>query len=170
MAALVSLFIALIASLLAVRVAPVALTITGISQQLARFQARSAFTGAGFTTNESESVIAHPVRRRVIMFMLLMLLGNAGIVSVISTLVLSMSQAQEDGSWSQSLWFRLTLLIVGVAALWTVAHSQWLDRKMSRVIAWALRRWTKLEVRDYAGLLHLTPDRRVYGGGVDPGA
>ena len=35
---------------------------TGTSSELARFQARSAFTGVGFTTSEAESVVLHPVR------------------------------------------------------------------------------------------------------------
>ncbi len=76
---LISILIVLVISLLVVRVATVALTLTGMSQQMAKFQARSAFTGAGFTTSESENVVGHPVRRRIIM--LLMLVGNAGIVT-----------------------------------------------------------------------------------------
>ena len=40
-------------SVLAVRVATTALTLTGISRDLAQFQALSAFTGSGFTTAES---------------------------------------------------------------------------------------------------------------------
>jgi uncharacterized protein with PhoU and TrkA domain len=35
------------------------------------------------------------------------------------------------------------------------------DRHLSRIISWALKRYTKLEVRDYANLLHLTGDYRV---------
>ena len=87
MAALVSVLIAVILSLLVTRVAAEALTLTGLSHASASFQARSAFTGAGFTTAESESVVEHPVRRRIIM--LLMFLGNAGVVTVISSLVLT---------------------------------------------------------------------------------
>ena len=84
MVAIISLLTVLVLSLLVVRVATVALTLTGLSKQLARFQARSAFTGSGFTTTESEKVVHHPVRRRIIM--LLMLLGNAGIVTAMSSL------------------------------------------------------------------------------------
>lgn len=65
-------------SILVTRVATVALTLTltGLSRESAKFQARSAFSGAGFTTTESEDVVNHPIRRRVIMS--LMLIGNAG--------------------------------------------------------------------------------------------
>ena len=154
MAAILSLFVVLVLSLVIVRVASVALTLTGLSPQLARFQARSAYTGAGFTTTESEKVVQHPVRRRIIM--LLMLLGNAGVITAVSTLMLSFMNLEESEGISGQLWFRLLLLIAGLCILWTAANSHWLDRRMRRAIQWALKRWTKLEVRDYAGLLHLT--------------
>ncbi|HUW03445.1 MAG TPA: hypothetical protein VMW08_13900, partial [Acidimicrobiales bacterium] len=79
MLALILVFVTVIFSLLVTRVATVMLTLTGMSRESARFQARSAFSGTGFTTTESESVVNHPVRRRIILS--LILLGNAGIVS-----------------------------------------------------------------------------------------
>ncbi|QNN21635.1 potassium transporter TrkA [Planctomycetales bacterium ZRK34] len=159
MVAIISLLTVLVLSLLVVRVATVALTLTGLSKQLARFQARSAFTGSGFTTTESEKVVHHPVRRRIIM--LLMLLGNAGIVTAMSSLILSFVQTNESGEWTESLWFRMGLLVVGLTVLWIIAYSRWVDRHLSRLIQTALRRWTNLEIRDYAGLLHLAGDFAV---------
>lgn len=150
MAAILSLLVVLVISLLIVRVATVALTLTGLSQPLARFQARSAFTGTGFTTSEAEQVIQHPVRRQIIM--LLMLLGNAGLVTAASTLILSFAGPEGRSPFSA----RMLVLVVGLTALWVMATSQWVDLQMSRVIGWALKRWTSLELRDYAGLLHLT--------------
>jgi len=154
--AIVSLLVVLVVSLLVVRVATVALTLTGMSHQLARFQARSAFTGTGFTTAEAEKVLQHPVRRRIVM--LLMLLGNAGLVTAMSTLILSFVGPASKSSPTGTLWFRVFILLAGLTALWVFAHSRWVDRRLSRLIAWALKRWTKLDVRDYAGLLHLTGD------------
>ena len=46
MIAILSLIIVLVTSLIIVRVATVSLMLTGMSKDLARFQARSAFTGA----------------------------------------------------------------------------------------------------------------------------
>ena len=77
MVALASVLIFTALSLLVTHVATVALTLTGLSRQLAQIQARSAFSGVGFTTTEAEQVVNHPVRRRIIM--LLMLLGNWGV-------------------------------------------------------------------------------------------
>ena len=62
MIAILTLMTVLTLSLVIVRVATIALTLTGLSRELARFQARSAFTGTGFTTSESEKVVAHPIR------------------------------------------------------------------------------------------------------------
>lgn len=144
-------FLAVVAlSLIVVRVATAALTLTGLSDQLARFQARSAFTGAGFTTTESEKVVQHPVRRRIIM--LLMLFGNAGVVTAMSSLLLSF--VGEDQQFSTPT--RVAFLAAGVGVLWWAAKSRWVDRQLSKLIGWALRKFTRVEARDYAGLLHLT--------------
>jgi Trk-type K+ transport system membrane component len=51
---------------LIVRAASIALMMTGMNQKRARFQALSAFTGTGFTTKEAESVMNHPLRRKII--------------------------------------------------------------------------------------------------------
>ncbi len=159
MISIISLLVVVVLSMLVVRVATVALTLTGLSKELARFQARSAFTGAGFTTNESENVVGHPVRRRIIM--LLMLLGNAGIITAMSSLILSLVGAQQTEGVLGSLWFRVTALVTGLVLLWAVAHSRLVDRHLSRIIAWALGQWTMLEARDYASLLHLSGDYAV---------
>lgn len=165
MVAIISLLLVVVLSLLVVRVATVALTLTGLSRQLARFQARSAFTGSGFTTSESEKVVQHPVRRRIIM--LLMLLGNAGIVTAVSSLILTFAGDGGEGLLN-SAWMRIAVLAAGLSGLWIVAHSQWVDRRLSRMIEWALKRWTDLEVRDYAGLLHLSGDYSVAELQVEP--
>ncbi|MEB3887343.1 TrkA C-terminal domain-containing protein [Lyngbya sp. CCY1209] len=163
MAALVSLLSVVTLSLLINRVATVALTQTGISRQLAAFQSRSAFTGAGFTTDEAESVVTHPVRRRIIM--LLMLLGNVGIVTTMSSLLLTFTNSVGFGEWA----FRLALLAIGLGILWMLATSKWIDFYLSRLISWALSHWTRLDVRDYASLLHLSGEYTVTQLDVKPG-
>jgi hypothetical protein len=155
MLAIISLLVALSLSLLITRIATVALTYTGMSHELARFQARSAFTGTGFTTSESEKIVNHPVRRRIVM--LLMLLGNAGIIAVITSLILTF--VREDAGIS--LATKIILLFTGVAALWAISMSRWVDRKLGIIIEHALRRYTRLEIGDYASLLHLAGDYKV---------
>ncbi len=150
-----SLLLALTVSLLVTRVASVALAHTGLSRQSARFQARSAFTGVGFTTTESEQVVNHPVRRRILMT--LMLLGNAGIVTVVSSLILAFLNQGQQSLW----WLQMLVLVAGISALWTAASSQWLDRRLERLIRSMLKRYTDMDVRDYANLLHLGGDYQI---------
>ena len=67
MIALAGVMIIVLISLIVTRIATVALIQTGLSRETARFQARSALTGTGFTTTESETIVNHPVRRRLVL-------------------------------------------------------------------------------------------------------
>ncbi len=119
MTAVLTLLVVVMLSLLVTRAATIALAATGLSRESARFQARSAFSGAGFTTSESESVVNHPVRRRIIMW--LMLAGNAGIVAVVASLVLTVV---EPGSNLSVLARPITLVGPGrLAALWVADRT-----------------------------------------------
>lgn len=164
MVAILSLLIVLLLSLVVVRVAAVALTLTGLSRQAAQFQARSAWTGTGFTTAESEKVINHPVRRRIINW--LMFLRSAGLVTMASTLVLSFVNVEQTGQGAA----RLVSLMIGLGVVWMLAGSGWVDRRMSRVIAWALKRYSDLDTRDYADLLHLAGEYAVMEFKVEGGS
>ena len=65
MVAIIGLFIILILALTVVRIGAIALELTGLSTDIAAFQAQSAFSGAGFTTSESETIVSHPVSTRL---------------------------------------------------------------------------------------------------------
>ncbi len=148
MVAIAGVVVVMLVSLLIARVATVALTLTGISRDAARFQARSALSGTGFTTSETEAVVAHPVRRRIVMA--LMLIGSGGLVTVIATLMLSFA----DTGGNEAL-HRVLLLLAGLTAVVLLARSGWVDRRLSWLIAKILDRWTDLDARDYGALLHL---------------
>ncbi|MGI8773859.1 MAG: TrkA C-terminal domain-containing protein [Actinomycetota bacterium] len=150
MLAIITVLAALFISLLVTRIATIALSVTGLSKESARFQARSAFTGVGFTTSEAEKVVNHPVRRRIVLT--LMLLGNAGLVTILASLLISFSRADDAGQ----AWQRIGLLFAGLLAIFLLARSKYVDRFMSRVITNALERFTSLDVQDYAELLQLT--------------
>ncbi len=137
-------------SMLVGRVATTALTLTGMSREQARFQARSALTGAGFTTTESESIVTHPVRRRIVM--LLMLTGSAGIVSVIGTIAIG---AAQENATTRNPVLALGGLVVGILALLWIMKLRPVDRVLSRVIRAGLRRYTDLEVRDVESLMDI---------------
>lgn len=155
MAPIITLLIVLFVSILLTRIATVALTHTGLSRESAKFQARSAFTGVGFTTSESEKVVNHPTRRRILL--LLMLLGNAGVVTAVSALIVSFIDLEQSGS----LFWKLFLLMSGLVLLWALANSTWVDQRMSVLISRALKSYTRIAVQDYAGLLHLSGDYQI---------
>jgi len=155
MVPIVSLLLIVGTALIVTRVAAVALEHTGLSRDAARFQARSAFTGVGFTTAEAEHVVGHPVRRRIVMW--LMLVGNVGIVSAMAAFLLSAIDLR-TGHGARLL---LAVLVGGLAFLWWIGSSRWIDRQMCRTIRWALGRWTRLDARDYARLLHLRDEYAV---------
>ncbi len=155
MLSIITLLTVLTLSILVTRIATVALTHTGLSRQSARFQARSAFTGVGFTTDESEKVVNHPVRRRILLF--LMLLGNAGIVTAMSSLIISFVNMEG----THPLAWRMVLLVTGLVVLWAVASSRWVDRHLSNLISKALKQYSDIDVRDYAAMLHLAGEYQV---------
>lgn len=155
MYALITLICVLFLSLIVVRVAAVALTLTGISREAAQFQARSAWTGTGFTTDEAEAVVGHPVRRRIIS--VLMLLRSAGLITAASTLVLSFVNVGEN----EAGLLRVTVLLLALIALYLFARSGWVARHLEKMIGWALKIYGGLEARDYADLLHLAGEYGV---------
>jgi hypothetical protein len=148
--ALATFFIVLVFSLVVVRIAGVALTLTGMSSESARFQARSAWTGTGFTTTESEQIVNHPVRRKIVSW--LMLIRGVGVVTVVATLVLSFAAEAN----TEQRFMRLALLLIGLLVTWIIFSNAWVDRQLSKLILRLLGHYTTLEVRDYGELLHLS--------------
>jgi hypothetical protein len=106
------LLIAILVSFIVVRIGSFALQLTGIEPDIAGFQALSAFSGTGFTTREAERIVGHRTRRRIIT--ILIILGNAGLVTVIATLVASFTQV------SGYTWFliRIAIIIGGIFGLY----------------------------------------------------
>lgn len=76
-------FIAIITAFTVVRIGAVAFQLTGLEWSVAKFQSLSCFSGTGFTTKEAELITGHPQRRKIAS--ILMVLGNAGIVTLIAT-------------------------------------------------------------------------------------
>jgi hypothetical protein len=163
MVPIISLLFIVGSSLIVTRVAAVALEQTGLSPDSARFQARSAFTGVGFTTGEAEYVVADPVRRRIVMW--LMLVGNLGIVSGMAALLLSAADLRTD----QEAGVLLATLVAGLLVLCWIGSSRWMDKRMCSLIRWAIERWTTLDARDYTQLLHIGDEYSVSRHRVEEG-
>lgn len=80
---------AIVVSIMVVLIGAIAFELTGLERSSAQFQALSCFTGTGFTTKESEQITLYPLRRRIAMF--LMIIGNAGFVTMIAAFANSLN-------------------------------------------------------------------------------
>jgi NhaP-type Na+/H+ and K+/H+ antiporter len=109
----------------------------------------------GFTTSESEKVVNHPLRRKILQ--VLMILGNAGIVTAIASLIIGFSGIEDDVNG----WVKISILVAGIIALWYLANSNWTDRYLSMLINKILKKYTRLDVNDYASILHLSGEFRI---------
>ncbi|MCP3761575.1 TrkA C-terminal domain-containing protein [Domibacillus sp. A3M-37] len=69
---------------LVIEISVIAFTLTGLEKEVARYQAISMLTGTGFTTDESQLIIDHPIRRRISMF--LILFGAFSLAVIISAI------------------------------------------------------------------------------------
>lgn len=155
MFAAITLFLVVSISALITKVAAKALEHTGLSTEIAKFQSRSAYTGAGFSTAESEKIMNHPVRRKIIFN--LMLVGNAGIVTVMSTLILTFVLPDTLAS----KLYGLLIIVVGMSVVWWAIKSQWVDRRLSKMINRMLQRYTTIDIQDFAAILHLKDDYKI---------
>lgn len=45
--------------------------------------------------------------------------------------------------------------MLGITSLIALARSRWVEQKLNIIISWGLRKWTRLEVRDYISVLQL---------------
>jgi len=148
MIALFSLLVIVILSIIVVRIGSIALELTGLSTEIASFQAQSAFSGVGFTTVESETIVTHPVRRRIIRILILM--GSAGVTTSIATLVLAFM-----GQSGIGVLERGGVLVLGLLAIFLLARSRHIYSMMKIIITNALKRWTTLRLYDYEQLFGL---------------
>lgn len=156
MASLISLIIIFTLSVLITKIASEALIHTGLSKESAKFQARSAFTGVGFTTREAESIVRHPVRRRIVMS--LMLIGNVGVISALASLMLTFINGSQEGMPNI---IRLLIIIGSLVVLWALSKSKWVEQMLERLIRKALKRFSTLNVKDYVELLNLRKEYEI---------
>jgi hypothetical protein len=148
--ALLSLILVITLSLIIVRIGATALEMTGLSKEVASFQAQSAFSGTGFTTSESEYVVSHPARRKIIRT--LIFLGSAGIVSAMATLVLTFLGKNRGEATGY-----LVILALSLGGLYITFTSKRVERWMKRWIRRFLSRaFPQLRVYDYTQLLGIT--------------
>jgi hypothetical protein len=140
-------WLAILISFLFVRAAAIALMMTGMDKNRAGFQALSAFSGTGFTTKEAELIVNHPTRRKIIRW--LMIMGNAGIVTVIVTGTSSMASSSGYG-----LSINILLLILGIYFIYRLAKSRGFVYKWEHFIEKRLVKSHQFDESTTEDLLH----------------
>ena len=136
-------------SFLIVRAAAIALMMTGMDEKRARFQALSAFSGTGFTTREAEFMVNHPKRRRIVSW--LMILGNAGIVTVIVTGTSSLASSK-----GFQVPINVVILAAGIFVIYKIATHKGFIRRWETYVEEKLTKSRPLLEEDATeDLLHL---------------
>jgi hypothetical protein len=149
---LLSTLIVVFALVLFVRAAAVALEMTGLDKRSALFQALSAFSRTGFTTQEAESIVNHPVRRKIAF--LLMVLGTAGVATIIVTATAHV--VTREDYW---LPVDVLVLLVGLYLAYIVATRKGFITKWDDFIAAKLVKSSSSEGEEPTeDLLHLPED------------
>ncbi len=131
--------------------------------EAARFQARSAFTGVGFTTSESEAIVGHPVRRRIVM--VLMTVGNAGFVTIVASLILSFDSTTSTGN----ALLRLLLIVGAISGLAPLTRTALFQQRVTSLLAKLLDRYSSLELRDFHHMMRLGGEYAVTELGIRDG-
>lgn len=156
MIAAFSLLLILGISFFLIRLAGVALKLTGMPEQNARFQAISALTGTGFTTTEAEMIVNYPIRRKIIAW--LMIFGNLGIVSVLSTLMISFIRTDANLT---AILVQLAWMIGMIIFFFIIMLNSTVDRFFCSIIRFFLEKFTFLGGRHYQRLLQFGGDLSV---------
>ncbi|WP_193214366.1 TrkA C-terminal domain-containing protein [Luteolibacter marinus] len=150
MVSLIALLIIVVVALLLVQLGANALVLTGMSRSAAVFQAASAFFGVGFTTREAEMVVDHPVRRRIILH--LIIAGNIGLTSALATLVVTLVQTRDaEGHF----WLTALLFLAGAVAFGLALNIKLVKRPLDALMCRMLTRAGVIRALDYEVLLHV---------------
>lgn len=160
MIAALLLIAAVLISALVVRIGAVAFEMTGLDRDKAGFQALSCFSGTGFTTREAELVAGNRYRRRIAAA--LMILGNAGLVTVITTFVVS-----ARGDMTASLR-NIAIIAGGVLLVILLLKQQRIMGRISVIVERWLRERTDIDAVDVVEILHQMEGYGVASLRVDP--
>ena len=150
--------------MIVVKIGAIALESTGLSEQISQFQAQSAFSGVGFTTHESETLMTNPLRRRILTF--LMLMGSAGLTSAIAALILTFMNIKGNivflGIKTASITFTITALILGLLIIYSFSKTKLFESFIRRILKKPLHLMkSKMALYDYEMILGLSKGNTI---------
>ena len=115
---------------LLVEIAATALKLTGLDIHTARFQALSAITGTGFTTRETELIMRHRQRRRVIMA--LMIIGPICFLGMLTSFWVSMREKFVLNQLLIILLFVAFLLLLTRSVKFVAFFHKFVEKQLKR--------------------------------------
>jgi hypothetical protein len=158
--------IVLIASFIIVRFGAIAFQLTGLEWSLAKFQALSCFTGTGFTTKEAELIVTNKQRRRIAS--LLMVLGNAGFITLIATaasalnpktaILAKLSESLLPFSVPEAVvpWINIIIIVVAIYVVYKVFTHKKFAQKITDSLRKRILRREIVKKVSFEDLLFLT--------------
>jgi len=162
MGSFLALVVIVLLALLVVKIGSSALQLTGVSRPIARFQAASAFFGVGFTTSEAEQVVSHPVRRKIILH--LIVAGNIGLTSALATLLVTFMGSSERGLGMTFAW--LGMIALGLLVVGLFFNLKVISGPVDRFMRVTLEKAGMSRLIDYDYLLNLQDGFCVYDGEI----
>jgi len=135
--------VVLVASFIIVRIGAVAFQLTGLEWSLAKFQSLSCFSGTGFTTKEAELITGDKRRRRIAS--VLMVLGNAGLVTMIATVASALNPENTLLGWlSESFipslppwsvrWVNMGIIVIAIFVSYKVFTNKQFTQKLTEYL------------------------------------
>ena len=133
----------LIVSFIIVRIGAIAFQLAGLEWSLAKFQALSCFTATGFTTKEAELVTATRQRRRIAS--VLIVLGHAGLVTMIATFANSLNPRRITSKVEIPFlpdviptgflpWINLAIIAVAIYTIYKVFTNTKYAKKLTNIL------------------------------------
>ncbi|WP_102275199.1 hypothetical protein [Cytobacillus massiliigabonensis] len=128
------LFIYLIIILVVIEVFVILFRLTGLNVEVSRFQVISMMTGTGFTTDESELILGHPIRRKLATFLILFgAFSLAVIISSISQFLAQDIRMKEIFTIAGTVIFVFSLLkLTAIQKILTKYLNKELNNKMKK--------------------------------------
>ncbi|MFC1780739.1 cation:proton antiporter regulatory subunit [Planctomycetota bacterium] len=149
---------ALVVSWIIVRIGAIAFQLTGLEWSLAKFQSLSCFSGTGFTTRESELIVSDRRRRRIAS--VLMVLGNAGLVTLIATAASALNPDQtllsllENGTLNTMI--NLAVLGIVLFLVYKILNNKKITGKLTRYLRKKIKKKELFKPVSFEELLQLT--------------
>jgi len=149
--------IALVVSWVVVRIGAIAFQLTGLEWSLAKFQSLSCFSGTGFTTKEAELITGDKRRRQIAS--VLMVFGNAGLVTLIASAASALNPEHNVVPRLENFLnapINLAVLVIALYLVYKILTNRKITGKLTRYLRKRIIKQELLKPVSFEELLMLT--------------